>query len=71
MKALKATKEEHVGTRIKKKKQFNSDLNRQEIYTYSMRGHLAVFAEILSSNQLLWDSFSSLEKYSKALEHTI
>lgn len=36
-----------------------------------MRGHLAVFAEILSSNQLLWDSFSSLEKYSKALEHTI
>lgn len=27
-----------------------------------MRGHLVIFAEILSSNQILWDSFSPLEK---------
>lgn len=27
-----------------------------------MRGHLAIFAKILSSNQVLWDSFSPLEK---------
>lgn len=27
-----------------------------------MRGHLVIFAKILSSNQVLWDSFSPLEK---------
>lgn len=32
-----------------------------------MGGHLTVFAEILSSNQLLWHSLSSLEKYSEVV----
>lgn len=35
-----------------------------QIYTYSMWGHLVVFAQILGSNQRFWDSFSSLEEYS-------
>lgn len=30
--------------------------------THHMRGHLVIFAKILSSNQVLWDSFSPLEK---------
>lgn len=32
-----------------------------------MGGHLAVFAEILSSNQLLWNSLSSLERHSEVV----
>lgn len=40
---------------------------RTEIKSYSMWGHLVVFAEILSSNQLLWDSFSSLENTHRLL----
>lgn len=27
-----------------------------------MWGHLVIFAKILGSNQILWDSFSPLEK---------
>lgn len=34
---------------------------KRKTQTYNMRGHLVIFAKILSSNQVLWDSFSPLE----------
>lgn len=55
---------EDVNTTYIKSIQYKFKLCWAKMYTYSMRGHLAVFAEILSSNQLLWDGFSSLEKHS-------
>lgn len=30
-----------------------------------MRGHLVIFAKVLGSNQVLWDSFSPLEESHK------
>lgn len=68
MKTLKAKDRKQVDRVRFIKISFSIQVNLYpEINTYSMGGHLAVFAKILSSNQLCWDSFSSLEKPIKLL----